>query len=271
MHNLQGTSFQQDTATFCVPPGAHAAKTAIPKHTNTTLSRPTTAKDNEPRKQEKKAGAPQSKPTVHLHKQLRLDATAGFMLRVRPSLGADGVDLINEDGGGSVEMSLQQEDSRTMSFNHTTNWTRAQHAQERIKCCTSQSYLQGIIGRSCHEYNFCCDKHVFAATKVLSRQARLSQQIFVVTKVLSQQKYVFMTNMNVFATKLLSRQAYFCCDKRGVLLQQPHVWYLWQLPPTIHGTHAYNFNKCKASTLYFPSVWSKHTSKKRKRTLIPIG
>ena len=83
---------------------------------------------------------------------------------------------------------------------------------------------------------FCLDKHMntFVTTKLC-----LSRQIFVVTKVLLWQKYFVMTSIIVFTTKLLSQQAYFCCDKRCVLLRQTRVccdnflpwqkWYLWQL------------------------------------------
>ena len=76
---------------------------------------------------------------------------------------------------------------------------------------------------------FCCDKQLLVVTKVC-----LLQQISVMTK-LSWQKYFVVTNIifswqnfchnkhtfvvtrdNFFATKHLSQQAYFCCDKRCV-------------------------------------------------------
>ena len=85
---------------------------------------------------------------------------------------------------------------------------------------------------------FCCDKltfvtaNMFVTTKVCLFV--VANMLFVVTK--------------IFWTKVSSWQAYFCCDKRCVLLQKTHIcynktfvttkmpklkWYLWQLPPTI--------------------------------------
>ena len=50
----------------------------------------------------------------------------------------------------------------------------------------------------------------------------LSQQIFVATTFVT--KYFFCRNKHNFVTtKVLSRQAYFCCDKRCVLSWQPRV------------------------------------------------
>ena len=104
---------------------------------------------------------------------------------------------------------------------------------------------------------FCCDKGfvvtniIFVATKVLSHQAFSLWQntSFVMTKVcLSRQNFV-TTNMclswqvfvatkifchdkhNFVVTNVLLQQAYFCHNKRHVLLQQ--TWCLWHLPPMI--------------------------------------
>ena len=105
-----------------------------------------------------------------------------------------------------------------------------------------------IIGGSCHKYHFCCDKDAFVVTRcVLLRQnfrcdfcsdklvfvatntfvlrkhiflcvwqkyACHDKHVFVATKVLLQQKYFVTTNI------ILLQQAYFCCNKRCVLLWQ---------------------------------------------------
>ena len=52
-----------------------------------------------------------------------------------------------------------------------------------------------IIGGSCHKYHFCRDKHVFVATNMC----------------------LIGQNTSFVATTVLSRQAYFCRDKRRVL------------------------------------------------------
>ena len=102
--------------------------------------------------------------------------------------------------------------------------------------------FETIIGGSCHKYYFCRDKHVvslFVATNMcfsrqnpfLSLQNYVCRDKYFSWQVLSRQKYFFATNIFFFATKLLSRQAYFCRDKRRVLSRQK--WYLWQLPPMI--------------------------------------
>ena len=138
--------------------------------------------------------------------------------------------------------------------------------------------LRLIIGRSCHKYNFCHDKSFVMTNTCLSWQ----NTAFVVTKVcllwqknchkssvttslllcLTWQNTSFATTKvclsgqnfwyDIFfvSTKVLSRQASFCCYKRRVLSQQTHIcrnkhmfvttkvlspqqWYLWQLPPMI--------------------------------------
>ena len=75
-------------------------------------------------------------------------------------------------------------------------------------------------------------------------------------------------------TNIESLQQNFCHDKhtfaetKDVFCCNNHMFHTCgsSEPPTIHDIRAYNFNKCKASTLYFLSVWSKHTSEKIKRT-----
>ena len=49
--------------------------------------------------------------------------------------------------------------------------------------------------------------------------------------ILSGQKYAGRDKKNLCRQNTLSRQAYFCRDKRRVLSRQK--WYWWQLPPTI--------------------------------------
>ena len=64
-----------------------------------------------------------------------------------------------------------------------------------------QSTHTNIIGRSCHKYNFCRDKHVFVATKVLSRQKFCrDKHTFVVTKDM------------------------FCCDKNDTCVNDTHTY-----------------------------------------------
>ena len=74
----------------------------------------------------------------------------------------------------------------------------------------------------------------FLSRQMFCRGTRLFVSMFAVTKLLSQQNYVSRQNIfvvthicrdkNVFVTtKVLSRQAYFCRDKRRVLSQQTHV------------------------------------------------
>ena len=66
-----------------------------------------------------------------------------------------------------------------------------------------------IIGGSCRKYNFCCNKSMLCATKVLSQQAYFcpDKQVFLATK------HVFCSDkIMLVATKLLSRQK-FCCGK----------------------------------------------------------
>ena len=92
-----------------------------------------------------------------------------------------------------------------------------------------------IIGGSCHKYHFCCDKHMFVVTKhifcrdknmlvmtnmpnMCLSQQNLSQQTFVVTNC-CHDKIMFVTT-DICCNKsfvVLSRQAYFCHDKKCVL------------------------------------------------------
>ena len=66
-----------------------------------------------------------------------------------------------------------------------------------------------IIGGSCYKYHFCRDKSMPVTTKLLSRQTYFSRdKSFVMTNIiLSRQTYFVMK-------KVLSRQAYFCRNKR---------------------------------------------------------
>ena len=91
--------------------------------------------------------------------------------------------------------------------------------------------LYSIIGWSCHKYGFCRDKHV-------SRQKYTCRdKTFVSTNIcrhkhvcLSHKSMLVATNTcigrdkhNFVATKVLSRQAYFCRDKRCMLSPQTRV------------------------------------------------
>ena len=86
-----------------------------------------------------------------------------------------------------------------------------------------------ITGGSCHRYHFyrdkskfrhLCYKRVFVATKhvFLSRQKYACDKTFVATKRFCCDKHNFV------ATKLLSRQAYFCRDERRVLSRHTCLW-----------------------------------------------
>ena len=73
------------------------------------------------------------------------------------------------------------------------------------------------IGRSCHKYHFCHDKHV---THLLSQQRYVCcEKTFVATKAcLSQQNILVKSNIRhnkhvSVTTKVLLQQTYFCHDK----------------------------------------------------------
>ena len=96
------------------------------------------------------------------------------------------------------------------------------------------------------QQKFYRDKHVFCRTKSIF--SRRDNHNFVATKVLSRQAYFChdkqVSSNNFVATKVLSRQAYFCRDKRRVLCLSRQKLYLWQLPPmislcTLHQTGLY--------------------------------
>ena len=86
-------------------------------------------------------------------------------------------------------------------------------------------------------WKFCCDKHLFFMTNTCLSWQNMS---FVVTKVCLSQHIFVATNIchnnsfvttkifcgdkhKYFATKVLSRQSYFCHNKRCVLSWQTHV------------------------------------------------
>ena len=85
------------------------------------------------------------------------------------------------------------------------------------------------------------DKHIFVVTKdmFVVTKVSLSRQNFCHDKYLLWRNFGHDKNRFVLAEVLL-QQAYFCCDKRHVLLQQTKVlsWqklYLWLLPPSRMG------------------------------------
>ena len=92
-----------------------------------------------------------------------------------------------------------------------------QHVRARVSVSISDSVT--LVCFSFPSLAGAAKSIIFVATNT-----RLSQQNapFVATKRLSQQTRV---------TKVLSRQAYFCREKRRVLSRQK--WYSWQLPPVI--------------------------------------
>ena len=86
-------------------------------------------------------------------------------------------------------------------------------------------HLKATTGGSCHKYNFVAikvfhDEHVFVMT---NRCLSWQNMSFVMTKSM----LMFVTTKyfccNQHLTKALSQQAYFCCDKKRVLLQQTRV------------------------------------------------
>ena len=70
-----------------------------------------------------------------------------------------------------------------------------------------------IIGGSCHKYHFCRDKRMLVAT---NRKSIFSSS-FVLFSFLFLTRQIFVVTNNFVARKLLSRQSYFCRDKRRVL------------------------------------------------------
>ena len=116
----------------------------------------------------------------------------------------------------------------------------------------ASSNLSTIIGWSGYKYHFCCNKHVFVATKVLSRQAYFCHDK---RPVLTRQTRVCRDKSKLVATKLLPWQNYVCCNKHTSIatkdvfchdnqafvptktcLSRPK-WYSWQLPPMIFHRH----------------------------------
>ena len=82
--------------------------------------------------------------------------------------------------------------------------------------CTFVMFLVHFSCRSCHKYHFCCDKYVFVGTNMyLTTKHVFCRDKSMVATILSQQKYV--------ATKVSLLQAYFCHNKRHVLLWQTRV------------------------------------------------
>ena len=74
--------------------------------------------------------------------------------------------------------------------------------------CAVDRILKSIIGRSCHKYHFCCDKHVFVTTNICCDRSFVKTNIFCCDK------------HNFVMTKVWSRQAYFYLDKRHVLTKE---------------------------------------------------
>ena len=84
--------------------------------------------------------------------------------------------------------------------------------QNKFVRFNTRSELNSIIGGSRHKYNFCCDKSMLVETKT-----------FVEINTCSLRLKFCHDKHNFVTTKVLWRQAYFCCDKRHVLLWQTHV------------------------------------------------
>ena len=82
-----------------------------------------------------------------------------------------------------------------------------------------------IIGGKCHKYHFFGSTKYFCRDNIFPESIHVfffrEKSMFLATKVLSQERFV-ATNIcgdkhNFVLTKVLSRQAYFCRDKRRVL------------------------------------------------------
>ena len=90
--------------------------------------------------------------------------------------------------------------------------------------------LISIIGRSCHKYNFCCDKHNFVMTKLLSWKAYFCCN-----------KHIFCCDKSVLVTtKHLSRQT---------LWQQHYLLWQGMLPwqgtlPSVSENITYPVKEC---------------------------
>ena len=80
-----------------------------------------------------------------------------------------------------------------------------------------ESLILTIIGGSCHKHDFCHNKHLRQNTSLAATKVCLPRQNFCCNKIVCHDKHVFV------GTKVLSRQAYFCCDKRCVLSRQTCV------------------------------------------------
>ena len=105
----------------------------------------------------------------------------------------------------------------TSQYDHMT--VICYHQLEPVRRSVHQKYpvsgrRKTITGESCHKkYNFCCDKHIFVATKhfLLPLKHAYRDKKFVTTNIfLSRQ--IFVAANNFVATKVLSGQAYFCCN-----------------------------------------------------------
>ena len=98
-----------------------------------------------------------------------------------------------------------------------------------------------IIGRSCHKYNFCCDKthllswqkyaccdkHIFDVTEVLSWQILSRQLLSWQTNLLLWWKYAHRDNTFCATKMCLSQQksivaTTFCCDKHNFVMTSCH-------------------------------------------------
>ena len=121
-------------------------------------------------------------------------------------------------------MSCCSETGRWMSANRMN---LNQHSRRR-RCLSADRRLVGfcpITGGSCHKYHFCRDKHVFIATKhavFVATKLYLSRQIIFVSTNPLTLSHTFVATKDVFYRDkiVLSRQAYFCRDKRRVLSSQ---------------------------------------------------
>ena len=99
-------------------------------------------------------------------------------------------------------------------------------------------HSKSVIGGSCHKYHFCCvccdirvcrdillsrQKTCFVATKVCLSQQNIFRDRIVCATDICPDKCFVATKHKFVTTKLLSRKAYFCRNKRHVLSWQTHV------------------------------------------------
>ena len=125
------------------------------------------------------------------------------------------------------------------------------HIFVTTKLLSWQAYFSSIIGRSCHEYNFRRDKHVFVATEVcLSRQNVLRVHIFF-NMIQTQEMF-----LNMFVLDL------YCVCARLVLCVRGRLVVCAWLVPNVHAR--------LVPDLYCVFVLTKHVFCREKSMLVAM-